>query len=170
MAYEEHAKAAAAAELTARCAVVTVSDSRTEANDVSGKLIREILSSNGHSVVRYSIVSNDRGKLEELLGSLVGREDVDAILTTGGTGVGRRDQTMDVVASLLDRELEGFGELFRFLSWQQIGSGAILSRANGGVAKGKLVFAMPGSSGAVELAVTKLIVPEIRHLLREMRK
>jgi molybdenum cofactor biosynthesis protein B len=108
--------------------------------------------------------------LEELLGSLVGREDVDAIFTTGGTGVGRRDQTVDVVAGLLDRELEGFGELFRMLSWEQIGSGAILSRAIGGVAKGKLVFAMPGSSGAVELAVTKLIVPEIRHLLRELRK
>ena len=170
MAYEEHAKAAAAAELTARCAVVTVSDSRTEATDVSGKLIREILAASGHSVVHYGVVSNDREKLEETLGSLVGREDVDAILTTGGTGVGRRDQTVDVVAGLLDRELEGFGELFRFLSWQQIGSGAILSRAIGGVAKGKLVFAMPGSSGAVELAVTKLIVPEIRHLLNELRK
>jgi molybdopterin adenylyltransferase len=170
MSYEEHAKAAAAAELRARCAVVTVSDSRTEANDVSGKLIREILSGNGHGVVHYGVVSNDRGKLEELLGSLVGREDVDAIFTTGGTGVGRRDQTVDVVAGMLDRELEGFGELFRFLSWEQIGSGAILSRAIGGVAKGKLVFAMPGSSGAVELAVTKLIVPEIRHLLRELSR
>ena len=170
MSYEEHAKAPAAAELTARCAIVTVSDSRTEATDVSGKLIREILAGNGHGIVHYGIVSNDRGKLEELLRSLVGREDVDAILTTGGTGVGRRDQTVDVVAGLLDRELEGFGELFRFLSWQQIGSGAILSRAIGGVAKGKLVFAMPGSSGAVKLAVTKLIVPEIRHLLRELRK
>jgi len=170
MAYEEHAKAAAAAELTARCAVVTVSDSRTEATDVSGKLIREILAASGHDFVHYGVVSNDRGKLEEMLRSLVGREDVDAIFTTGGTGVGRRDQTVDVVVRLLDRELEGFGELFRMLSWQQIGSGAILSRAIGGVAKGKLVFAMPGSSGAVELAVTKLIVPEIRHLLNELRK
>ncbi len=170
MSYDQHAKAAAAVELTARCAVVTVSDSRTEATDVSGKKICEILSGGGHSIVHYGIVPNDRGKLEELLAMLAGRGDVDVILTTGGTGVGRRDVTVDVVAEMLDRELEGFGELFRFLSWQEIGSGAILSRAIGGIVEGKLVFAMPGSSGAVELAVTKLIVPELKHLLNELRK
>jgi molybdopterin adenylyltransferase len=170
MSYQEHAKAAAAVELTARCAVVTVSDSRTEATDVSGKRICEILSGGGHSIAHYGIVSNDRTKLAELLGLLLGRSDLDVILTTGGTGVGRRDQTVDVVERLLERQLEGFGELFRFLSWGEIGSGAILSRAIGGVAKGKLVFAMPGSSGAVELAVSKLILPELRHLLNELRK
>ena len=101
---------------------------------------------------------------------LLAHPDVDAVLTNGGTGISRRDQTIDVIERLIEQPLPGFGELFRMLSWEQIGSGAMLSRAAGGIVHGKLVFAMPGSTGAVELAMTKLILPEMKHLLRELRK
>src|SRR5581483_10653669 len=104
------------------------------------------------------------------MSDLLSRPDVDAILTNGGTGISRRDQTIDVVERLLDHHLPGFGELFRMLSYDQIGSGALLSRATAGIARGKPLFALPGSTKAVELAMTKLILPEIRHLLFELRK
>jgi molybdenum cofactor biosynthesis protein B len=168
MSYDQHAKAAEA--IKARCAVVTLSDTRTEATDTSGKRICELLTAGGHSIVHYCIVTDDMLPFERLLKSLIAREDVDVILSSGGTGVSRRDQASDVVERVIERRLEGFGELFRMLSWEQIGSGAMMSRAVGGVAGGKVVFAMPGSSGAVELAMRKLILPEIRHLLGELRK
>ena len=167
-AYDEHR--AAAATISARCAVVTLSDTRTETTDHSGKRLRELLASDGHSVANYQLIPDDPSVLGTLLRSLIARPDVDAILTTGGTGISRRDATVPLIESLLDQRLPGFGELFRMLSWEQIGSGAMLSRAVGGIAQGKIVFAMPGSSKAVELAMTKLILPEIRHLLRELRK
>jgi molybdopterin adenylyltransferase len=168
MSYDQHAKAAA--ELSARCAVVTLSDTRTEATDSSGKMVCDLLKAGGHSIVHYGVVTDDALPFERLLKSLVGREDVDVILSSGGTGVSRRDLASDVVERVIERRLEGFGELFRMLSYQEIGSGAMMSRAVGGVAGGKLVFAMPGSTGAVELAMTKLILPEIRHLINELRK
>jgi molybdopterin adenylyltransferase len=168
MAYAEHQHEAAG--IVAGCAVVTLSDTRTEATDTSGAAVKRLVAEAGHHVVHYQIVRDDPGELEPLLAKLLGREDVHAILLNGGTGVARRDQTIGVVRRRLDVVLDGFGELFRALSYQEIGSGAMLSRALGGVARGKLLFAMPGSTKAVELAMSKLILPELRHLIWQIRK
>ncbi len=168
MAYEEHVRRAGAEVV--RCAVVTLSDTRTEATDTSGRRIRELLEGDGHPVVDARIVPDDAGDLDRLLSDLLCRDDVDAVITNGGTGFSRRDTTIEVVERHLDRALPGFGELFRALSFQQVGSGALLSRATGGAVRDKLLFALPGSTGAVELAMTRLILPELRHLMRELRK
>jgi molybdenum cofactor biosynthesis protein B len=170
MAYESHQRAAEETKIAARCAVITLSDTRTQATDTSGRAIRDLLGGEGHQIVHSQIIPDEPTQLESLLTALLARDDVDAILTNGGTGISRRDQTISVIAKHLDQELPGFGELFRTLSWEQIGSGAMLSRAIGGIAKGKLVFSMPGSTKAVELAMERLILPEIRHLLTELRK
>jgi molybdenum cofactor biosynthesis protein B len=159
-----------ARQIAARCAVITLSDTRTADTDKSGRRIRELLEADGHAVAHYAILPDDPQRLSGELSSLLSRADVDVILTNGGTGISRRDQTIGVIERALDTPLPGFGELFRMLSWDQIGSGAMLSRAAGGIANGKLLFAMPGSTAAVELAMTKLILPEIRHLLAELRK
>jgi molybdenum cofactor biosynthesis protein B len=172
MSYDQHTRDAAADPSTAAagCAVVTLSDTRTPETDKSGRRIQELLREAGHTVAEYRLIPDDPAALESLLSALLSRGEVDVILTNGGTGVSRRDQTVGVVERVLEQPLPGFGELFRMLSWEQIGSGAMLSRAAGGIARGKLVFAMPGSTAAVELAMTKLILPELRHLLRELRK
>jgi molybdenum cofactor biosynthesis protein B len=172
MPYDQHIREASAdpAAAVARCAVVTLSDTRTPDTDKSGRKIQELLRDAGHTVADYRLIPDDPQKLQALLGELLGRYDVDVVLTNGGTGISRRDQTVGVVERVIEQPLPGFGELFRMLSWEQIGSGAMLSRAVGGVAKGKLVFAMPGSTAAVELAMTKLVLPELKHLLRELRK
>lgn len=154
----------------AGCAVVTLSDTRTEADDASGAAIQRLVTEAGHKVVHYQIIRDDPGQLEPLLAKLLGREEVHALLLNGGTGVSKRDQTIGVVRRRLDVLLDGFGELFRALSYQEIGSGAMLSRAIGGVARGKLLFAMPGSTKAVELAMSKLILPELRHLISQLNK
>src|SRR3712207_1262294 len=130
MSYQEHQRAAG--EIVARCAVVAVSDTRTEETDTSGQAIRAQLAGAGHEVCHYAICKDDPSALDPLLNALMARQDVDVILTNGGTGISRRDQTIGVVERLLDRPLPGFGELFRMLSWEQIGSGAMLSRAAGG--------------------------------------
>ena len=168
MAYEQHTHAAE--PNVARCAVVTLSDTRPPETDASGRRIKDLLTEAGHRVAHYEVVRDEPALFEPLLLSLLGRGDVDAVLTNGGTGISRRDQTVGVIERHLDQPLPGFGELFRMLSWDQIGSGAMMSRAVGGIAGGKLVFAMPGSTKAVELAMTRLILPEIKHLLFELRK
>ncbi|MGD0541757.1 MAG: MogA/MoaB family molybdenum cofactor biosynthesis protein [Tepidisphaeraceae bacterium] len=168
MAYQEHRNSAQA--INARCAIVTLSDTRTVQNDLSGKRIAELLAGDGHSVKEHRLIRDDAEGLRQVLTELLGLEEVDAILTTGGTGVSGRDQAIGVIESVIETPLPGFGELFRLLSWEQIGSGAMLSRAVGGIAKGKAVFAMPGSTAAVELAMTKLILPELRHVLFEIGK
>jgi len=168
MAYAEHH--ASAESLVVRCAIVTLSDTRTPETDKSGATARRLIESAGHLVTHYQIIPDDPGELQTLLEMLLGVADVDAILTNGGTGISRRDQTIGVIERLIDLPLPGFGELFRMLSWEQIGSGAMLSRAVGGVARGKLLFAMPGSTPAVELAIEKLILPELQHLVFELRK
>ncbi|MGD0463213.1 MAG: MogA/MoaB family molybdenum cofactor biosynthesis protein [Tepidisphaeraceae bacterium] len=168
MAYQQHQTSAQS--IHARCAIVTLSDTRTIQNDLSGRRIAELLVGDGHSVEEHRVIPDDAEGLRRVLHELLGLEEVDAILTTGGTGVSGRDQAIGVIESVIDCRLPGFGELFRMLSWQQIGSGAMLSRAVGGIAKGKAVFAMPGSTAAVELAMTKLILPELRHVLFEIGK
>lgn|ERR1700722_3897033 len=168
MSYQQHQHDASG--IVVGCAVVTLSDTRTEATDSSGAAIQRLLAEAGHKVLHYEIVHDEPAEFDPLLARLLGRADVEVVLTNGGTGISRRDQTIQVVQRRLDTVLDGFGELFRSLSYQEIGSGAMLSRAVGGVARGKLVFAMPGSTKAVELAMTKLILPELRHLVSQVRK
>lgn len=153
-----------------RCAVITVSDTRTLATDRGGPLIADRLAAAGHEVVAREIVPDEPATMRALLKSLGDRADVDAILMTGGTGVGSRDQTFETVSGLLEKSLPGYGELFRMLSFEQVGPAAMLSRAIGGLMAGKILLTMPGSPAAVQLAMDRLIVPELGHLVREARK
>ena len=166
--YEQHARSAAT--IAARCAVITLSDTRTAETDKSGRRIRELLEADGHAVALYQILPDEPERLARELEALLARPDVDAVLTNGGTGVSRRDQTIGVVEKAIAQPLPGFGELFRMLSWAQIGSGAMLSRAAGGIAGTRLLFAMPGSTAAVELAMTKLILPELGHVAQQLNR
>lgn len=166
--YDQHRSAAET--IVARCAVVTLSDTRTPATDASGLRIRELLQDEGHLVAEYEVIPDDPARLDALLAALLARDDIDAVVTNGGTGISRRDATVPVIEKHIQQPLPGFGELFRMLSWEQVGSGAMLSRAVGGVAGRKVLFSLPGSTNAVELAMTKLILPEIRHLLQELYK
>jgi molybdenum cofactor biosynthesis protein B len=150
--------------------VVTLSDTRNEQTDTSGRRIRELLESDGHSIASYMVIRDDPAELAGLLAKARGGGRHRRHPHQRRHGISRRDNTIAVVESKLTLPLPGFGELFRMLSWTEIGSGAMLSRAVGGVAQGKLIFAMPGSTKAVELAMTKLILPELRHLLFELRK
>lgn len=150
-----------------RCAVLTVSDTRTLDTDEGGRLIVELLQSAGHVVVRRGIVPDEPDQVRAWLAEALADPDVQAVLTTGGTGIAPRDRTYEVVSELLDKRLDGFGELFRVLSYQEVGPAAMLSRAVGGVARGKVVLAMPGSPAAVRLAMEKLVVPELGHLVWE---
>ncbi len=148
-----------------RVAVVTVSDTRTEATDTSGGLMKALLADAGHPVVAYRIVPDEPARIGPLLDELAGLAEV--ILLNGGTGISRRDTTYEVVAGRLDKTLPGFGELFRMLSYDQIGSASMLSRATAGVMGRTLVFSTPGSTNAVRLAMEKLIVPQLAHLVWE---
>jgi molybdenum cofactor biosynthesis protein B len=168
MSYREHVNDASS--IVARCAIITLSDTRTPDTDTSGQAIRRLLEADGHSVSSYRLILDDADQLRGALDELLPDDATDAILSTGGTGISARDATVDVIEEMLDAPLPGFGELFRMLSFEEIGSGAMMSRAIAGIARGKPVFAMPGSSKAVELALTRLILPELRHLLHELRK
>ena len=153
-----------------RCAVLTVSDSRTPDSDTSGALIRDTLSFSGHRVVDYRIVPDEADQIREILAAWIARDDVQAVLSNGGTGIAARDTTYDAISGMLEKRIDGFGELFRMLSWQEVGAAAMLSRAVAGVAGGTLIMALPGSTNAVRLALTKLIVPELGHLVFEIAK
>ena len=160
----------AAAPDSVGIAILTMSDTRTKETDSSGILIRELLNLTAHTVVDYRIVPDEPALIRETLAEWTENEAIQAILTNGGTGIARRDTTYDVIAGLLEKRLDGFGELFRMLSYQEIGPAAMLSRAVAGVYKGRLVLTMPGSRNAVQLAMTKLIVPELAHLVFEVTK
>ncbi|ASS98556.1 MULTISPECIES: MogA/MoaB family molybdenum cofactor biosynthesis protein [Geobacillus] len=156
---------------TVRCKIITISDTRTEETDRSGRLMIELLTEAGHEVVGYEIVKDDADAIRAAVLDGCRRPDVDAVLTNGGTGIAKRDVTVETVGALLEKELVGFGELFRFLSYTaDIGPAAMLSRAVAGVAMDTAVFCTPGSTGAVRLAMTKLILPELGHVVREIRK
>ncbi|WP_027414987.1 MogA/MoaB family molybdenum cofactor biosynthesis protein [Aneurinibacillus terranovensis] len=151
--------------------IITVSDTRNAETDKSGQLIRELLTEAGHSVIRYTIVKDEREPISRAIEEGAGDPAVQAILLNGGTGIARRDVTYEVVESLLDKQLPGFGEIFRMLSYtEDIGPAAMLSRAIAGVYRDRALFSMPGSSGAVRLAMNKLILPEIAHVVREIHK
>ncbi len=153
-----------------RCAVITVSDTRTLETDRGGALLAELLESGGHAVAQRDIIPDEPAAMEQLVRELAARDDVDAILMTGGTGVSGRDQTFETISRLVTKPLPGYGELFRFLSFQEIGPAAMLSRAVGGLIDRTVLLTMPGSTAAVELAVNKLILPELGHLVREARR
>jgi len=153
-----------------RCAVLTISDSRSKEDDRSGELVRQNLSWRGHEVAAYEIVPDDVSRIAALMRDWIDRSDIQAIITNGGTGIANRDNTYEAIESLLDARLPGFGEIFRVLSFQEIGAAAMLSRAIAGVSNRTAIFAVPGSSNAVKLAMEKLIGPEIGHVVLEVSK
>ena len=150
--------------------VITVSDTRTMETDTGGAPVEEFLKEAGHAVVDRQIVADDQDAIQVSLRLALQREEVRAVILTGGTGVAPRDVTPESVEPLLERVVPGFGELFRMLSYEDIGSAALLSRAMAGLVGGRVVFVIPGSRGAVRLAMEKLIVPEIGHLAAEAVK
>jgi molybdenum cofactor biosynthesis protein B len=153
-----------------RIAVLTVSDTRTVETDTSGALIVRLVGEAGHEVVERAIVPDEPARMRPLLESWRDQGGIDAVLITGGTGIAARDLTYETVSGLLTKPLPGYGELFRMLSYQEIGAAAMLSRALGGVMGRVVLLVMPGSRAAVELAMTRLILPELPHLAREARK
>lgn len=153
-----------------RCAVVTVSDTRTPETDTGGQTIVELLLAAGHAVNERAIIPDEPEKMRSLIVEYVSRDDVDAVLMTGGTGISSRDQTYETIKGLLTKELPGYGELFRALSYEEIGPAAMLSRAIGGLVEKKVVLTMPGSPAAVRLAMERVIVPELTHLVGQARR
>ena len=151
-------------------ALLTVSDTRTVENDLSGAAARELIEASGHAVVDYVILPDEPDRVREWAAQCLAREDCDGLIVNGGTGISSRDRTYEALNSLLDRRLDGFGELFRVLSFEQIGARAMLSRAVAGIARGKPLFALPGSTAAVKFGLERLILPVLGHLLAELRK
>jgi molybdenum cofactor biosynthesis protein B len=147
--------------------VITVSDSRSEENDTSGRLIQRLLRDAGHEIELYRIVRDEPSQIVGVLAAAP--KTTQAIICNGGTGLAKRDSTYEAIAALLEKEISGFGELFRMLSYEQIGAAAILSRATAGVAGDRIIFSLPGSTAAVELAMTKLILPELGHMVGLVR-
>ena len=152
----------------ARCYVLTISDTRTKETDASGRAIAELLEGAGHVVTGRAILKDEAREVRAAVEAQVGR--VDAVITTGGTGITSRDSTYEALESLLEKRLDGFGELFRTLSYDEIGSAAMMTRATAGAARGTAIFMLPGSENAVRLGMTKLIVPELGHVVRELRR
>jgi molybdenum cofactor biosynthesis protein B len=151
------------------CAVITVSDTRTPETDYSGQIIQQLLKDAGHQVIFSTIVPDEPKEIKNQLNVLCANTEVDALIFNGGTGIAPRDTTYDAIAGILEKTLPGFGEIFRYLSYQEIGSRAIASRAIGGIYQQKLIFSLPGSSNAVKLAMNELILPELRHLIKQLK-
>lgn len=150
------------------CAVITVSDSRTLETDRSGQIIQQLLVEQGHQVIAYALVKDEPSQIQTQMLEM-SRKPIEALIFNGGTGIAARDTTYDAIEALLEKTLPGFGEMFRWLSYQEIGARAIASRAIAGVYQGKLVFSLPGSSNAVSLAMQKLILPELQHLVSQLK-
>ncbi|WP_319004472.1 MogA/MoaB family molybdenum cofactor biosynthesis protein [Halobacillus litoralis] len=161
----------AAGDQAVRCFVMTVSDTRTKDTDKSGRLMIDKLSESGHQMVAYRIVPDEAEGILEALKEGIEDPAIDTILLNGGTGIAERDVTIEAVQSIFDKEIPGFGEIFRMLSYSEdIGSAAILSRAAAGVSGKTAVFSTPGSTGAVKLAMDRLILPELIHVVNELKK
>ena len=153
-----------------RVAVLTISDTRTPETDTGGDAVQGALEGAGHAVVERTIVRDDAARIRTALVNALARADVDAVVTSGGTGISARDTTYEVVDRMIEKRLDGFGEIFRMLSYEEIGAAAIMSRAVAGAVGTKLVASLPGSRNAVRLAMEKLLVPEIAHVVFELRK
>lgn len=168
MGVQEHK---ALAPKVVKCMIVTVSDTRDEETDKSGKLIRTYLKTKNHVITEYRIVSDDKEWIQDAAEFGIQNEEIDVVLFNGGTGIASRDVTIESLTPLFDKEITGFGELFRMLSYtEDIGSGAMLSRAVAGVKGRTAIFALPGSSGAVKLGMEKLIMPELNHVVQQLQK
>ena len=152
------------------CYVLTVSDTRTAATDTGGGAIRDLLSSGGHALTGSDIVRDDPAAVLTKVRERLEDQDTHVIITTGGTGISSRDSTYEAIEGLLEKQLTGFGELFRMLSFQEIGSAAMMSRATAGTVGRKAIFILPGSPDAVRLAMTRLILPELSHVVQQLRK
>ena len=166
MAVHEHKKKAAK---SLGIMVITVCDTRDQTTDQSGQLIKEMLAEGGHRTVGYQIVKDEPKEIEDLLRQTLGRKDLEVIILNGGTGIAPRDGTYEVVERLMQKQLDGFGEIFRYLSYQDIGSAAIMSRACAGIAGDKVMISLPGSKGAVQLAMGQLVLPEMGHMVSQLR-
>lgn len=154
-----------------KCAVITVSDTRNKETDKSGKLIQELLVSEDHQITMYEIVTDDSETIKQTVIRAINDDAVEAVIINGGTGISYRDVTIESIQPLLNKELPGFGELFRYLSYEyDIGTASMMSRAISGVANHRMIFSLPGSSGAVKLAMEKLILPELGHTVLEINK
>ena len=164
MGYQEHKKID---NKNICCAVIVTSDSRTEESDESGKLIKQRLLDKGHKVVYSTILKNDALTLKNKINELIKQDAVQVIITSGGTGLSHKDVTVDTIQPMLEKKLDGFGELFRQLTYQELGTASIMSRATAGVINGKVIICFPGSLGAATLAMDKIILSEIGHLVRE---
>ncbi len=164
MSHREHKEKAPA---SVSCAILTISDSRSEADDESGRLLRQKLDENGHRVISYGILKNEAESIKQKIGGLLEQKEIQVIITDGGTGMGHRDITIETISPILEKKLDGFGELFRFLSYQEIGTASIMSRAIAGAANGKIIICLPGSPNAARLAMDKIILPEIGHMVWE---
>lgn len=152
-----------------RCFVITVSDTREEATDSSGQAIKSMLADEGHQTTGYRIVKDEPKQIRALLDEALAGSEVDAVIVNGGTGIAPRDGTYEVVSELLEKKLDGFGEIFRYLSYLEIGSAAMMSRTAAGTSQGKVLISLPGSKAAVSLAMEKLILPEIRHMVSQVQ-
>ncbi|GIN91833.1 molybdenum cofactor biosynthesis protein B [Siminovitchia terrae] len=168
MSVDEHKKTA---PTTVNCAVITVSDTRTEETDKSGKLMISLLLEKGHELGHYAIVKDDKDSISSTFREAADSPDVEAVLINGGTGIAKRDITIETISPFFEKEIVGFGELFRMVSYlEDIGSSAIMSRAAAGTYRSKAIFITPGSSGAVRTAMEKLILKELGHVIRELKK
>lgn len=165
-----HLEHKSAAPVSIGCAIITCSDTRTPETDISGQLIRKLLEGQGHRVIEYQVVKDEpyQIQLQVALGTV--NPAVQAIIVNGGTGIARRDSTFEAVDAMLEKRLDGFGQLFRVLSYQEIGSAAIMTRATAGTNNGRVVFSIPGSEHAVRLAMEKLILPELGHMIQQLTK
>jgi molybdenum cofactor biosynthesis protein B len=152
------------------CFVLTVSDTRTEATDASGRAIVELLTAAGHRIAGRAIVTDEPQLVRDTIERQLARPDVQVVITTGGTGITSRDSTYEAVGAMMQKRLDGFGELFRMLSYEQIGSAAMMSRACAGLAAGRIIVCLPGSEKAVRLAMERLLVPELGHLVQQASK
>jgi molybdenum cofactor biosynthesis protein B len=166
MGVDEHKRAS---PTTVRCGVLTVSDSREARTDLSGAEIRRLLTNAGHSVLRTDIVPDEPDRIADVVKSWAGSGEIQVILVNGGTGLAPRDRTYEALEPLLDRRIDGFGELFRFLSFGEIGPAAMLSRAVAGVVGATVLFALPGSTAGCRLALERLILPELGHIVHLIR-
>lgn len=153
-----------------RCAVLTVSDTRTVETDTGGRAVASLLTSAGHQVVDATIAVDDAVQVRGLVSAWLDRSDVDVVITTGGTGITSRDTTYEAIDGLIEKRLDGFGELFRMLSYEQVGAAAMMSRATAGLARRRIIIALPGSEAAVRLAMVKLVVPELAHMVQQARR
>jgi len=150
--------------------VITCSDTRTPDTDTSGQLIQRLLKEHGHTIIDYHLLKDDPAQIQYRIAHGTINNRVQAVILNGGTGISRRDSTFEAVDAMLEKRLDGFGEIFRMLTFQDIGSAAIMSRATAGIVNGCIVFSVPGSENAVRLAMEKLILPELGHLIQQLTK